>query len=113
MGCLLAKRKDMNVHYCEPVTVRTSASNTPVSFRWRSVEYRIDYIDRIWRQAHGRPRDQRRYRVRSCQNTFVLHHDRAVGRWSMLRSPLRVRIGFGITSFLHWFIADYGRGSGR
>ena len=90
----------MTLHPYKPIFVRMSAANVPISFRWRGLDYRVDFIDRIWRQAHGRQRDQRLYRVRSRRYTFVLHHDRLVGRWTMIRSPWRVRFGLFIAEFV-------------
>ena len=82
----------------EPVSVRIGAANAPISFRWRGLDFRIEIIDRIWRQSHDRRRDQRLYRIRSRRRTFVLHHDRHVGRWTLIKSPWRIRFGLALSS---------------
>ena len=81
---------------CEPISVRIGAANVPISFRWRGLEFRIEIIDHIWRQSHDRRRDQRLYRIRSRRRTFVLHHDRCIGRWTLIKSPWRIRFGLAL-----------------
>ncbi len=83
----------------EPVFVRLDAANVPVSFRWRGLVFHIDVIDRVWRQSRDRRRDQRIYRVRSDRRSFVLHHDRRLDRWTVVKSPWQVRFGFTLSGF--------------
>jgi hypothetical protein len=44
--------------------------------------------------------------VHSRRYTFVLHHDRSIGRWTMLRSPLRIRLGLTISTVVQYVLAD-------
>jgi len=85
---------------CDPVSVRMGGANVPISFRWRGLDFHVDVIDRIWRQPHGRRHDQRLYRIRSRRRTFILHHDRRLGRWTLVKSPWRVRFGFALSSLV-------------
>ncbi|HEY52384.1 MAG TPA: hypothetical protein G4N94_02900 [Caldilineae bacterium] len=85
---------------CEPVAVRIGSANVPVSFRWRGLEFRVDLVDRIWRQPPERQRDQRLYRIHSRRRTFILHHDRRINRWTLIKSPWRVRFRFVLSSLV-------------
>ena len=104
MGFLLIWRNAMTLKTHESITVRLSPTRVPVSFRWRGFCIHIDFIDRIWRKSHRNPRDQRLYRVRSRGFTFVLHHDRLVDRWTVVRSPLRFRCGLMLSEFAERFV---------
>ena len=90
----------MTLRTYEPITVRLSPGTVPTSFRWRGLDVHIDVIDRIWRKPHQSQRDQRLYRIRSRGCTFVLHHDRLVGRWTVVRAPLRYRCGLILSEFV-------------
>ena len=82
----------------DPVSVRIGSANAPISFRWRGLDFHVDLIDRIWRQSHDRRRDQRLYRIRSRKRTFILHHDRYIGRWTLIKSPWRIRFGLALSN---------------
>lgn len=90
----------MTAKPCEPVAVRMGSANVPISFRWRGFDFHVDVIDRIWRQAPDRRRDQRTYRIRSRKRTFVLHHDRRIDRWILIKSPWRIRFGLVLANLM-------------
>ena len=70
----------------------------PARFFWRGRSYRIDSIERVWRSGLAEPVGQRLYRIRSAQRTFLLAHDRRLGRWAVVRSPWRMRISLALNS---------------
>ena len=81
----------------EPIQVKLNHWRTPYQFRWRNATYPIDCIDRIWRHSQGEMKGQRLYRVRSRGKSFLLHYDREKNRWTLVRSPLRVRPGMTLS----------------
>lgn len=87
----------MSMKRVEFVSVKLNRARVPVSFRWRGRAYRIEAIDRIWRQPRGRLPGCRLYRVRSRGRAFVLQYDRRLDRWALVRSPLRLRISLAIS----------------
>ncbi len=87
----------MRTKSLERVAVMTSRSQTPISFRWKGRTHRIDAIERIWRDSAGRSDGPRLYRIRSRQHAFLLRYDRRLQYWSLVRSPLRLRVGLVLT----------------
>ncbi len=79
------------------IQVRLNRWRTPTEFYWQGRRYRIEQIDRIWRHSQGQSRGSRLYLVQADGRRFLLHYERESDRWSLVRSPLRVRLGLSLT----------------
>lgn len=83
-------------HTYEHIVVQTNSFGAPGRFYWQGRSYHIDTIERIWRSSPGKRRGTRVYKVRSRNRSFLLHYDRRLQRWTLMRAPWRTRLGLSI-----------------
>ena len=81
----------------EAVSVKVNKARVPVSFFWRNRAYRVDAIERIWRNTQGKQRGLRLYRIRSRQQAFLLLYDQRLNHWLLVRSPWRLRLSLAVS----------------
>ncbi len=82
----------MNMHESEPIAVIFDSEGALYRFHWRGVTFRVEAIERIRRTSVSQPLGRRLYTVRAGGHRFLLCHDRAHHRWTLIRSPWRLRL---------------------
>ena len=87
----------MNKKTYERISVYLNQAKAPLSFRWRGRVFKVDAIERIWRNSYGNRQGQRYYRIRCRNRSFLLHHDQVRNRWSVVTSPWRTRLGLTLS----------------
>ncbi len=86
----------MSQNKYDRIVVQINSFGAPGRFYWQGRSYHIDTIERIWRSSPGKRRGMRVYKVRSRNRSFMLHYDRRLRQWSLLRAPWRTRLGLSI-----------------
>ncbi len=86
----------MNISQQDPIIMQFNRFGAPGSFHWQGRTYRIDVIERIWRNSQGARSGLRIYKVRSRNRRFILQFDQRLKRWSLVRTPWRTRLGLAV-----------------
>ena len=88
----------MNMHDSEPIAVIFDSEGALYRFHWRGLTFRVEAIERIRRTAASQPLGKRLYTVRAGGHRFLICHDRAHHRWTLVRSPWRLWLRQKVTA---------------
>ena len=69
--------------------------------------FKVDAIERIWRNSHGTRQGQRFYRIRCHKRAFLLHYDQERNRWSVVTAPWRTRLGLTISGLATVWLPEW------
>ncbi len=89
----------MSSHVPEPIAVIFDEEGALYRFHWRGLAFRVEAIERIRRPTSSQPLGRRFYTVRAGGHRFLICHDRSHHRWTVVRSPLRLRLRQKMAAF--------------